>query len=148
GASSPAKSADAGRRLRARDRRTMSPVHDQTYRRYQGAREPMGRAWLVIARTGLRALFGSKLFLGLLFLSWIPFLVRTVQIYAVVTYPQARQVLPVDAWMFQRFIEGQGIFAFFVTVYVGAGLIANDRRANALQVYLSKPLLRSEYIAG
>ncbi len=31
---------------------------------------------------------------------------------------------------------------------MGAGLIANDRRANALQIYLSKPLMRSEYIAG
>ena len=31
---------------------------------------------------------------------------------------------------------------FFVTIYVGAGLIANDRRANALQLYLSKPLTR------
>jgi ABC-type transport system involved in multi-copper enzyme maturation permease subunit len=31
---------------------------------------------------------------------------------------------------------------------VGAGLIANDRRANALQIYLSKPLMRVEYIAG
>ena len=34
----------------------------------------------------------------------------------------------------------RSIFVFFVTVYVGAGLIANDRRANALQIYLSKPL--------
>ena len=37
---------------------------------------------------------------------------------------------------------------FFVTIYIGAGLIANDRRANALQVYLSKPLTRAEYVAG
>ena len=28
------------------------------------------------------------------------------------------------------------------------GLIANDRRANALQIYLSKPLTRVEYVAG
>ena len=37
---------------------------------------------------------------------------------------------------------------FFITVYAGAGLIANDRRANALQIYLSKPLTRVEYIFG
>src|SRR5262249_23582417 len=42
----------------------------------------------------------------------------------------------------------QDFFVFIITVYVGAGLIANDRRANALQIYLSKPLMRSEYIAG
>ena len=46
------------------------------------------------------------------------------------------------------FVEQQGLFVFFVTVFVGAGLIANDRRANALQIYLSKPLLRMEYIGG
>jgi ABC-type transport system involved in multi-copper enzyme maturation permease subunit len=102
----------------------------------------------VIAATGIRTLLSRKVFLGLLALSWMPFLVRTVQIYAVATYPQARQVLPVDARMFERFVEMQGFFSFFITVYVGAGLIANDRRANALQVYLSKPILRAEYIAG
>ena len=37
---------------------------------------------------------------------------------------------------------------FFVTIYVGASLIAADRRANALQIYLSKPLTRLENVAG
>lgn len=126
----------------------MSPVHDQSYRRYKGGRLPVGRAWGVILRHGLRTLITRKVFLGLLLLAWVPFLVRSVQIYAVVTYPQAGQVLPVSPQMFRNFVDFQGLFAFFVTVYVGAGLIAGDRRANALQVYLSKPMLRVEYIAG
>lgn len=126
----------------------MSPVHDQSYRRYEGPRQPQGRGWLVIAGAGLRTVLARKTFIALLLLSWLPFLVRTVQIYAVTMYPQAGQVLPVNAGMFQSFVEGQGLCAFFVTIYVGAGLIANDRRANALQVYLSKPILRIEYIMG
>ena len=126
----------------------MSPLHDPSYRRYQGGRLPVGRAWGVILRHGLRTLLTRKVFLGLLLLAWVPFLVRSVQIYAVVTYPQAGQVLPVSPQMFRNFVDFQGLFAFFVTVYVGAGLIATDRRANALQVYLSKPMLRVEYIAG
>lgn len=126
----------------------MSPVHDQSYRRYRGTRQPIGRAWLIILRNGLRTLLSKKVFLGLLLVAWVPFLVRTVQIYAVVTYPQAGQVLPVTAEMFRNFVDFQGLFAFFVTVYAGSGLIASDRRANALQVYLSKPLFRLEYIAG
>jgi ABC-2 type transport system permease protein len=50
--------------------------------------------------------------------------------------------------MFRQFLQQQELFVFFITVYVGAGLIANDRRANALQVYLSKPLTRAEYVLG
>ncbi len=126
----------------------MSPIHDQSYRRYQGTRQPPGRGWLVITRAGARAMLSRKIFVGVMVLAWLPFLVRSVQIYAVVTYPQAAQVLPVDLQMFRNFVEFQGVFAYFVTIYVGAGLIANDRRANALQVYLSKPLLRMEYIGG
>ena len=49
---------------------------------------------------------------------------------------------------FREFLDQQGIWVFFVTIYVGAGLIANDRRANALQLYLSKPMTSAEYIAG
>ena len=126
----------------------MSPIHDQSYRRYQGTRQPLGRAWGVIAWGGIRSMLSKKTFLALMLLSWVPFIGRTLQIYFVTMYPVGAQAAPVDARMFQSFIEQQGIAVFFVTLYVGAGLIANDRRANALQIYLSKPLLRTEYIGG
>ncbi len=38
--------------------------------------------------------------------------------------------------------------SFFITVYAGSGLIADDIRANALQLYLSRPVTRTQYIAG
>jgi len=38
----------------------MSPIHDQTYRRYQGTRLPVGRAWSVIAWSGIRAMLAKK----------------------------------------------------------------------------------------
>lgn len=126
----------------------MSPIHDQSYRRYAGERRSLGRAWTVIAWTGMRSLLGRKWFLAVLIGSWIMFIARTVQIYAVTMYPAAGQALPVDARMFMQFVEQQSIWVFFVTVFAGAGLIASDRRANALQIYLSKPLLRMEYIGG
>ncbi len=122
------------------------PIHDQGYRRYGGGKA-RGQGWLVIARAGIRSFFSRKAFLGLLLLSWLPFLVRTVQIYASANLPQAAFLRP-TAETFRQFLDQQEIFVFFVTVYVGAGLIANDRRANALQIYLSKPLTRSEYVFG
>jgi ABC-type transport system involved in multi-copper enzyme maturation permease subunit len=76
-----------------------------------------------------------------------PFIVRAVQLWISANYPQASILTP-SPETFREFLEQQDFFVFVITVYVGAGLIANDRRANALQIYLSKPLMRSEYILG
>jgi ABC-2 type transport system permease protein len=123
------------------------PIHDQGYRRYGGSRAPRGQAWSVITRAGLRTMLAKRMFLGLLLVAWFPFFVRAVQIYAAANLPQAAFLKP-TAETFRQFLDQQSIFVFFVTVYVGAGLIANDRRANALQIYLSKPLTRAEYVFG
>jgi len=124
------------------------PIHDQTYRRYDGSRQELGRGWLVILQNGVRTMLSRRAFVVLLVVAWAPFLVRAVQLYFVTNYPQAASFVPVDARMFHSFMDFQGIFVFFVTIFAGSGLIANDRRANALQIYLSKPLMRIEYIGG
>ena len=123
------------------------PIHDQSYRHYEGKREPGGTAWRVIAGAGIRSIIRKRRFLGLLVLAWIPFAVRAVQIYLAANYPQA-SFLAASAGTFREFLQQQELFVFFITIWVGAGLIANDKRANALQIYLSKPLTRVEYIAG
>ena len=123
------------------------PIHDQSYRRYTGSRVAPGSAWRVIAATGLRALVRQKLFLLVLLFSWAPFVVRSAIIYVSATLPRMELLAP-SADTFRSFFEQQGLFVFVMTVYVGAGLIANDRRVNALQVYLAKPLTRTEYIVG
>jgi ABC-type transport system involved in multi-copper enzyme maturation permease subunit len=124
------------------------PIHDQGYRRYGGRREAHGRTWLVIARAGMMERLRERKFLGLLLVAWLPFLVRTVQLYIAANYQQTAQFLGPTAGLFREFLQQQGIFVFFITMYVGAGLIANDRRANALQIYLSKPLTRVDYVVG
>jgi len=122
------------------------PIHDQGYRRYGGGKA-RGRGWTVIATAGIRTVLAKKSFIGLMLMAWFPFIVRAVQIYAAANLPQASFLAP-TAETFRQFLDQQQIFVFFVTVYIGAGLIANDRRANALQIYLSKPLTRGEYIFG
>jgi ABC-type transport system involved in multi-copper enzyme maturation permease subunit len=123
------------------------PIHDQSYRRYGGGRGLPGRSWMVIARAGIASLIRKRVFLGLLMFAWLPFVVRAVQIYVTANFPQAAMLAP-TAKTFREFLEQQDFFVFVMTIYIGAGLIANDRRANALQIYLSKPLMRTEYIAG
>src|SRR5262245_15915425 len=125
------------------------PIHDQGYRRYGGAKAPLGQGWTVIARAGIRSMFAKRLFLGLLLMAWSPFLVGAIQMWAT-TVPQFAALLKVTAETFHNYLDNpfQRILVFVITVYVGAGLIANDRRANALQIYLSKPLSRAEYVFG
>ncbi len=123
------------------------PIHDQSYRRYAGGRESAGTAWMVIARNGILTIARKRLFIGLLLLAWIPFVVGAVMAYLNANFPQFT-ILSMTAQRFRDFLNTQDFFVFVITVWVGAGLIANDKRANALQIYLSKPLTRTEYIAG
>jgi len=123
------------------------PIHDQSYRHYGGGKAAPGRSWTVIASAGMRTFIRKRAFMGLLLFALSPFVVRAVQMWISSNYPQASMLAP-TAETFRQFLEQQDFFVFVITIYVGAGLIANDRRANALQIYLSKPLMRSEYIAG
>jgi ABC-2 type transport system permease protein len=123
------------------------PIHDQGYRRYGGGRAPHGRTWWVIARSSIMTMLRKRLFLALLLGAWVPFLVYAVRFYFAANFPQMSLLAPTHE-TFRDFFDVQTVFLFFVTIYVGAGLIANDRRANALQIYLSKPLTRTEYIVG
>jgi ABC-2 type transport system permease protein len=125
----------------------MSPIHDQGYRRYEGRREPAGRRWWVIAVAGLRSRIRERRVIALLLISWAPFLIRAVQIYASANY-QAIAFLAPTPEMFRDFLGQQSIFVFIMCLLIGAPLIADDRRSNALQIYLSKPLTRVEYIVG
>jgi ABC-2 type transport system permease protein len=122
------------------------PIHDQGYRRYEGRRRPIGTAWWVIAKQQMRTILGQKRFIILLIISWTTFVARCVQIYLAANFEQA-SFLATSAQLFRGFLEQQGLFVFLLIVGA-AGAIADDRRANALQVYLSKPLTRTEYIVG
>ena len=119
------------------------PIHDQGYRHYLGHRTPHGRAWLVIARMHILGALRYRWFLLLMIAGWIQFVGRVIQIYVSSTIPQAAAT----AQTYRDFFNFQSFFVFLITIAM-AGLIADDRRANALQLYLSKPLTRVEYIVG
>jgi ABC-2 type transport system permease protein len=123
------------------------PIHDQSYRHYAGGREGHGRAWVIIASAGMRSMIGKRKFLGLLLLAWLPFLIEAIRFYFAANFQQV-SMLAATRETYREFFDYQSPFVFFITIWVGAGLIANDKRANALQIYLSKPLTRTEYVAG
>ena len=124
------------------------PIHDHGYARYTGVRRPPGRAWRVIARTGIRKMFSSKLFLLVLLFAWMQFFVRGVLFYLAANFPQVEGFIAPTPATFRDFFDSQAFFVFVIAIYTGAGAIANDRQANALPLYLARPLTRWEYVAG
>ena len=123
------------------------PIHDVTYRHWSGEWTSHPYRWWVITRQGISLLIRKKRFVALMILSAIPFLVRTVILYLSVVVGQLG-FLKIDAKFFEDFLTQQLFFAFVIAIYAGAGLIANDLKANALQIYLSKPLTRKDYVIG
>ena len=126
------------------------PIHRERYRRRESGIDLRGGAWAVIATNGLRSLVKKRAFLFLMILSWIPVIVRGVQIWAAANVPGMSQIgmLAISPSTFRDFLNQQEPLVFFITVYVGSGLVADDIRANALQLYLSRPITRTQYIAG
>jgi ABC-2 type transport system permease protein len=124
------------------------PIYGQGYRRYE-ARRPLRRMrFWPITREALRLVLAKRAFLGLLVVCWVPFLISAGRIIVVTYFPDAARVLPVDGRMFGEFLNWQVGPALLLSVFGGAGLIANDLRTGGILVYLSRPLTRRDYVLG
>lgn len=124
------------------------PIYDQSYRRYE-AREALRRLrFWPITREALRLILAKRAFIGLLILAWIPFLFRVGQVWLFTQFPESGRILPVDGRLFGDFLNQQIGLTVILSVFGGAGLIANDLRTGAILVYLSRPLTRRDYVLG
>jgi ABC-2 type transport system permease protein len=130
-------------------------VYEQTYKRYAGPLTPDWSRFLIIPRHAYRAVFNSKLFTAFFVICFLPLLVEAILIYLhhninalALMKIDAREVVPIDAFFFQTFINIQGGFAFFVALLIGPPLVSRDLRNNALPLYLCRPFSRTEYVMG
>jgi ABC-2 type transport system permease protein len=124
------------------------PIYEQTYRRYE-ARGPLRRfRFWPITREALRLILAKRAFLALYGAAFLPFIVRAVHIYVVTQLPEAGRILPIDGRLFGEFLNQQIFFVLLLSVFGGAGLVANDLAAGAILMYLSRPLTRRDYVAG
>lgn len=125
------------------------PIHDQSYRHWEGELKSHSFRWWVITLDGLKIVLKRKLFLiFILAPSIIQFFVFGGMIYGVNTYGIFANMNLVTPEFFFKFCLRQTFFIALICVFAGSGLIANDLKSNALQLYLSKPLTRLDYIAG
>src|SRR6266498_4173973 len=130
-------------------------VYEHTYRNYTGRLTPEWSRFLIIPRHAFRDVFQSKLFTAFFVICFLPLLVEAVLIYLhhnvnalAIMKVNVRELLPIDAYFFQTFVNLQGGFAFFVALLVGPPLVSRDLRNNALPLYLCRPFSRTEYVLG
>ena len=121
-------------------------VYEQTYKRYTGAMTPEWSRFLIIPRHAYRGVFNSKLFTAFYVVCFLPILVEAVLIYLhhnvtalAIMSVNAKELIPIDGFFFQTFVNIQGGFAFFVALLVGPPLVSRDLRNNALPLYLCRP---------
>ena len=131
-------------------------VYEQTYRRYTGMLTPRRSRFVVLSRYAWSEMFGSRFFIAVFTLSFVPVLAVAVMLYlranlevldSLGTFGFVQQ-LTVDSRLFYFFLRVQGLFAFFLTLLAAPGLVAPDLAHNALPLYLARPFRRWEYVLG
>ena len=122
---------------------------------YDGEAHTQWSRFLVIPRYALREVFKSKLFTTIFILCFIYPLIAAILVYLhhnsnalALLQINVKELLPIDASFFRTFIEVQGAFSFILTVLGAPPLISRDLANNALPLYLSRPLSRTEYVLG
>ena len=134
-----------------------SPIADLSYRHYDGPINPPTHRWWAIARATMRLGTKKKFFYGWAAFSGYVYVLLLAIFYFLGTLtngmakegdksPFLQSVIWKDQFL-NAFGCGQ-IFYFILALMLGIGAIANDNRANALLVYLSKPCSRFDYVFG
>lgn len=132
-----------------------SAIADNTYRNYDGPLQTHALRWWVVAQATLRQAFSKQKggFWIIAALIAIAYLAQGI-IFFLSKLAEANTgatLLGTDNPYATTFYNAQNSVEFWIFVAaltIGAASIAADNRANALLVYLSKPITRADYLIG
>jgi ABC-2 type transport system permease protein len=130
-------------------------VYKRTYKAYSGPLTPAWSRFTVLSRYGLSTLFNSRPFTAYTVLCFLPFLIGLAYIY-IVHSAAAQAVLGVGKTIFTTvnndwflgFIGIEAGMGFILAAWAGPGMITKDFANHSVQLYLSRPISRTEYLTG
>ncbi len=125
-----------------------APIADLSYRNYDGPKTLKTARWWVITLSGLRVSFKKK---GLWIMFGVSSLSYLFMLFMMFTQSFTQGMGDDMLGGFREQLVGTYSNAFWplmIALLVGSGSIAADNRANALQVYLAKPLSKRDYLIG
>jgi ABC-2 type transport system permease protein len=127
-------------------------VYRRGYQRYQGPIKSHWARFMVLPRFAWRRLYQQRLVLLLTIVALIWPLLCGIFIYISNNADllksfgkEFQNSIEVKGTFFIIFMNVQAVFAVFLAALAGPGLIAPDLANNALPLYFSRPLARSEY---
>jgi ABC-2 type transport system permease protein len=130
-------------------------VYKRTYKAYAGPLTPSWSRFTVLSRYGFATLFQSRPFTAYTVICMIPFLVGLGIIYVLnnqsvqaLLRVQNTGTISIDNVWFMAFLGVEGFMAFILTAWSAPGMISKDFANHSVQLYLSRPLSRAEYLAG
>jgi ABC-2 type transport system permease protein len=128
-------------------------VYKRTYKAYRGPLTPDWSRFAVLTRYGLSTLFESRVFTAYTVLCLMPFLGCVIFLYvlnnaSVQALLQQRLQFEVDNMFFLGFLGAEAWMSFFLTAWAAPGMISKDFANHSIQLYLSRPISRAEYLLG
>ncbi len=130
-------------------------VYKKTYTRYEGPLTPQWSRFLVLPRYTFEEMRRSRFFTSFFLATLIMPLVCALIIYLHHNFSALElmginpdQIIAIDSSFFLFFLGFQSMLAFFLTAFVGPGLVSPDLANNALPLYLARPFERKDYVLG
>jgi ABC-2 type transport system permease protein len=125
-------------------------IADVSYRNYDGPLHTRVLRWSTITLASLRAVRRKPAFWVLAALALLPYLIIGFMLYLGSSLGPLGRLLPQQKYpaLFLQAFHQQQFWIFLLAILLGAGSIAADNQANALLVYLSKPITREDYLLG
>ena len=132
-------------------------VYKRTYKAYHGPLTPAWSRFTVLSRYGLSTLFNSRPFTAYTVLCFLPFLIGLAYIY--LAHSAAAQAImgmqvgssmsgSIDNRWFVAFLGVEAWMGFLLAAWGGPGTITKDFANHSVQLYLSRPISRTEYLFG
>ncbi len=135
----------------------MTTIREKGYSHWDGALVERKFPWWPITRMGILLTFRKKQFKFFFSLSFLPAVVFLAGIYISerledfkFMFKGSEQILNINPGFFKTYFTNGGLFFMMILLltFSGAGLIADDLKHNALQVYFSRPLEKKDYFLG
>jgi ABC-type transport system involved in multi-copper enzyme maturation permease subunit len=137
------------------------PIHDTGYRRYEGPLAATWKRWLPIMRSDFGLAFRNKRMLALYAVCIAPAFMSLFVLYMMSsqgwrTAPAGIRGGPLP-WLFDPMridfyltpvLRTSFILVVLYTTAVGSGIVSRDKRANALELYLTRGISTWQYVVG